>query len=119
MAGAKACTSCEAQRWKIHYEGGTVCRTCHLFVGLQVAIHIIRRSQPHMLSVLDSALVDARTLAHRIVNQDCHYDIESGTTRATLPNYGRIPGDGPVFYQDHGSSVNHKTKDVQLAQQSR
>ena len=49
-----------------------------------------------MLSVLDSALADARTLAHRIVHQDCHYAIETETTRATLPNYGRIPGDGPL-----------------------
>ena len=84
MAGAKACSSCEAQRWTTHYEGGTVCRTCHVFADLQVAIHIIRRSQPHMFSVLDSALADSRTLAHRIVNQDCHYAIETGTTTAIL-----------------------------------
>ena len=97
MAGTKACTSCEAQRWKTHYEGYTVCRKCDFFADLQVATYIIRRSQPHMLSVLDFALADARTLAHKIVNQDCHYAIETGTTRATSTNYGRILGDGPVL----------------------
>ena len=100
MAGTTACTSCEAQRWNSHYEGVTVCRTCHFFSDLQVATHIIRRSQPHMFSVLDLALADARTLAHRIVNQDCYYTIESGTTRATLPNNGRIPSDGTVPIRD-------------------
>ena len=83
-----------------------MCRTCHLFTDLQVATHIIRCSQPHMLSVLDSALAHARTLAHRIVNQDCHYAIETGTTRATLPNYGRIPGDGPVPVLDQRHANN-------------
>ena len=102
MAGPTTCTSCEAQRWNTHYEGGTVCRTCHLFTDLQVATHIIRRSQPHMLSLRDSALADARTLAHRIVNQDCYYAIENGTTRATLPNKGRIRSDGALPILDHG-----------------
>ena len=83
-----------------------MCRTCHLFTDLQVATHIICRSQPHMLSVLDSALADARALAYRIVNQDCYCTIEIGTTRATLPNNGRIPSDGtvPIFDQRHANN---------------
>ena len=98
MAGAKVVSS----RCVTHYEGGNVCRTCHLWADLQMATHIVRRNQPHMLSVLDSALADARTLAHRIVYHDCRYFIETGTTRATLPNYGRIPCDGPALEQSQG-----------------
>ena len=99
MAGTKACNSCEAQRWVTHYAGGNGCRTCYVWADLQVATHISHRSQPHMFSVLDCALADARTLAHRIVYQDCHYSSDTGTTRATLLNYGRIIGDGPALEQ--------------------
>ena len=88
MTGTKACSTCEAQRW-----------TCSLWADLQVATHIIRRSQPHMLSLLGSSLADARTLAHRIVYQDCNYSIKIGATRAILPNHGRIRGDGPALEQ--------------------
>ena len=52
---------------------GDMCRTCFPLAELQVATHVIRCHQLHMLSVLESALTATRTLAHRIVFQDCHY----------------------------------------------
>ena len=76
MAGTKTCNSCNAQRWENSYEGGGVCRTCFFGVDLQVAAHIIRYHQPHMLSVLDSVLTTTRTLGHRIVYQECLYSIK-------------------------------------------
>ena len=96
------CGICEAQRWVTHYEGGNVSRTCCFWADLQVATHIIRPSQPHMISVLDFALADARTFAHRFLYQDFHYTIETGTIRVILPNHGRILGDGPALEQSHG-----------------
>ena len=84
-----------------------------------MATHIIRRSQPHMLSVLDSALAHARTLAHRIVHQDCLYVIGAGTTRATLPNYGRFSGDGPVLILNQGHANNDQMDSGSVYQPTR
>ena len=50
---------------------------------LQVATHHIRYHQPDMLTVLDTALADARTVVHRIVNQDCQGDIVAVATKVT------------------------------------
>ena len=52
-----------------------------IFADLQVATHHIRAHQPEMLTVLDTALADARTLAHRIINQDNQGDIVAGATK--------------------------------------
>ena len=50
-----------------HYAAGTLCRTCCLFTDLHVATHYIRNRLPTMLPLLDGALSEARTLAHRIL----------------------------------------------------
>ena len=70
MAYQNPCANCESRDRPTNYEGGKTCRTCSLFVDLQVATHFIRLRQPTMLSVLDSALSDTRTLAHRILEMD-------------------------------------------------
>ena len=70
MSQTNYCANCEARDRPTHYEGGTVCRTCCLFTDLHVATHYIRIRQPSMLTILDGALSDARTLAHRIMDYD-------------------------------------------------
>ena len=81
MSRINYCANCEAQDRPTHYEGGTVCRTCCLFTDLHVATHYIRTRQPSMLTVLDGALSDARTLAHRIMDYD-----NQKSTAAGIPN---------------------------------
>ena len=70
MSLTNYCANCEARDRPTHYEGGTVCRTCCLFTDLHVATHYIRARQPGMLTILDGALAEARTLAHRIMDHD-------------------------------------------------
>ena len=70
MSRTNYCADCEAQDRPTHYEGGTVCRTCCLVTDMHVATHYIRTRQPSMLTILDGALSDARTLAHRIMDYD-------------------------------------------------
>ena len=81
MSEAKACANCEAQGRETHCERGTACLTCYFFADLQVATHNICAHQPEMLTVLDTALADARTLAHRIINQDKQGDTAAGATK--------------------------------------
>ena len=87
-----------------------MCRTFHFWADLQVATHIIRRSQRHMLSVLDSALADARTLAHRIVYQYCAVDQSKGEyPDQASGSRGRVVPAGAAFEQGRIPSTLTKT----------
>ena len=81
MSQTNYCANCEAQDRPTHYEGGTVCRTCYICADLQFATHHIRAHQPGMFTILDSDLVDARTFAHRIINQGNQGGIVAGSTK--------------------------------------
>ena len=67
MSQTNFCVSCLARDRPTHYAAGTLCRTCCLFTDLHVATHYIRNRLPTMLPLLDGALSEARTLAHRIL----------------------------------------------------
>ena len=116
MPATKTYNSWNAKRWETPYEGGDVCRTCFLRAELQVAMHVIRCRQPHMLAVLDSALTAARTIAHRVVCQDRHLAIERGAARSHIwPDPCRVFGHDTAhglsraFQQNQTSSSNGRT----------
>ena len=95
MPLTNVCANCEAQDRPTHYEGGAVCRTWCLFTDLHVATHYIRARQPGMLTILDGALADARTLAHRIMDQGNQGGIVAGATNLhQQPGKAMLPIEG-------------------------
>ena len=73
-------------------------------MDLHVATHYIRARQPSMLTILDGALSDARTLTHRIIDQEDQRTNRAGATNPyhcclgiTLPIEGgsRLMGSWP------------------------